>query len=64
MSEKQAYACENCKGQVMVAAGAKVPDCCGRPMKSIPMDQCTLSSTAEHSRLDETDEPCDDGRAG
>jgi len=25
---------------------------------------CTISSTAEHSRMDNLDEPCDDGRAG
>jgi pyruvate-ferredoxin/flavodoxin oxidoreductase len=28
------------------------------------LDACTLSSTAEHGRADEGDEPCDDGRAG
>lgn len=28
------------------------------------MDACTTSSTAEHSRPDDMDEPCDDGRAG
>jgi thiol peroxidase len=25
---------------------------------------CTSTSTAEHSRGDDTDEPCDDGRSG
>ena len=27
-------------------------------------DVCTTSETAEHSRADNTDDPCDDGRAG
>ena len=62
--EDQAYECENCKGQVKVKAGGNVPQCCGRTMKSIPLSQCTLSTTAEHSRFDEDDEPCDDGRQG
>ncbi|GBC61139.1 hypothetical protein DENIS_2099 [Desulfonema ishimotonii] len=25
---------------------------------------CTATTTAEHSRLEDEDEPCDDGRAG
>jgi len=60
----QAYECPNCKGQVMATAGGPVPECCGQSMKSIPLDQCTLTTTAEHSRFDKDDEPCDDGRAG
>ena len=34
------------------------------PKASEPLAQCTLSSTAEHDRADDMDEPCDDGRAG
>lgn len=64
MSQDKAYECENCKGQVMAAADGPVPECCGQAMKSIPLDKCTLSTTAEHSRYDKNDEPCDDGRAG
>ncbi len=64
MSKDQAYECQNCKGQVMAETGGPVPECCGRSMKSIPLDQCTLSTTAEHSRFDKDDEPCDDGRSG
>ncbi len=64
MSEDQAYECENCGGQARIEAGGPVPECCGRAMKSIALDQCTLTTTAEHSRFDKDDEPCDDGRAG
>lgn len=28
------------------------------------LDTCVVTSTAEHSRADDLDEPCDDGRAG
>ncbi|MBI5551231.1 MAG: hypothetical protein HY911_06950 [Desulfobacterales bacterium] len=34
------------------------------PKAAEPLDQCTLSSTPEHVRADDLDEPCDDGRAG
>jgi hypothetical protein len=64
MPKDQAFECEDCKGQVIVKEGAARPLCCGKAMKSIPLEQCTLSTTAEHSRLDKDDEPCNDGRAG
>ncbi len=64
MSEEQAYQCANCKGEVLAKEGSDTPECCGQAMQSIPLDQCTLSTTAEHSRWDKDDEPCDDGRAG
>jgi len=64
MPKDQAYECQNCKGQVMAEAGSPVPECCGRAMQNIPLDRCTLATTAEHSRFDKDDEPCDDGRAG
>ena len=28
------------------------------------LDTCVHTSTAEHARADDIDEPCDDGRAG
>lgn len=66
MSEKKRFECDQCHGQTEVQAGGQAPDCCGRPMRAVaePLDQCTLSGTAEHSRLDDMGEPCDDGRAG
>jgi hypothetical protein len=64
MARDKPYECSICKGQVMARANGPIPECCGKPMHSIPLDQCTLSTTAEHSRFDRDDGPCDDGRAG
>jgi hypothetical protein len=63
MPEQIAYQCDNCQSQKL-SPPKTPPECCGQPMQNIPMDQCTLSTTAEHSRWDKDDEPCDDGRAG
>ena len=51
---------------VSVAADeTKAPECCGSEMKPAEdLKACGLSTTAEHSRFDDFDEPCDDGRAG
>ncbi|WP_054029734.1 hypothetical protein [Desulfatitalea tepidiphila] len=66
MAEKTYYQCDQCHRQAETQAGEPVPECCGRPMREVadPLDQCTLSSTAEHSRFDDGGGPCDDGRAG
>ena len=64
MANDIAYRCDQCNGEVLLKEGTPPPDCCGQPMKNIPLDQCTLSATAEHSRWGVDDEPCDDGRAG
>jgi hypothetical protein len=66
MSNKQTYKCKNCGEATDVdMASEETPECCEAPMEKMPdMDACTVSTTAEHARLDETDEPCDDGRSG
>ena len=64
MSGQKAYRCEICKGQAVAPSGHPIPECCGQAMQNIPMEQCTLSTTAEHARFDQEDEPCDDGRSG
>ncbi len=66
MSGKKAYECENCgKRAEQSGDDAKTPECCGKPMQAAePLQACTASSTAEHSRFDDLAEPCDDGRAG
>jgi hypothetical protein len=66
MSEQKFYQCEKCRGQQEIPAGDKVPECCGQPMKetSLPLDQCTAPASAEHARMDEIEDACDDGRAG
>jgi len=60
------YECENCGKRVETQEqGAQVPECCGKPMRGTErLPVCELSSTAEHSRLDGSDDACDDGRSG
>jgi hypothetical protein len=42
-----------------------MPECCGKDMQTAEeLKACGLSSTAEHSRFDDFEEPCDDGRSG
>ena len=42
---------------------ANVPECCQAPMQTIEaMPACELTETSEHSRIDQSGEPCDDGR--
>ena len=66
MADMQVYECEKCGNTVEIAADeSKIPECCGNAMKPVEdLKACELSSTAEHSRLDDFGEPCDDGRSG
>ncbi len=66
MSEEINYECKNCGHKVKVkSTDATVPECCKQPMtKPEPLPVCELSETAEHSRMEDMGEPCDDGRAG
>jgi len=57
------YECKDCGKQLKSSEG-KNPECCGKPMKQLPLDICTQPTDAEHARPMEKDEPCDDGRAG
>jgi hypothetical protein len=66
MTEKKSYECENCgKKEELSAEEAQSAECCGKPMQAAEaLPVCETSTTAEHSRLDDLGEPCDDGRAG
>lgn len=66
MDEKRFYHCEACEGQIEITEeNSPVPECCNRPMlEAQDLQSCLKSSTAEHSRLEQKDEPCDDGRSG
>lgn len=65
MADKQKYECESCGKKAETAAGDPEPDCCGKTMtKAEALPFCQTSTTAEHSRLDDFEEPCDDGRSG
>lgn len=60
------YECKKCGSRKEAPEGQEAaPECCHQPMEKMgPLPFCTLSETAEHSRMDQLDEPCDDGRAG
>jgi hypothetical protein len=66
MAELQVYECESCGNTIEIDMDeSKRPECCGNAMKKAEeLKACNLSTTAEHSRFDDFDEPCDDGRSG
>ena len=59
----QEYKCEVC-GKKIKALDDESPYCCGKSMKKTGLDVCTQPAHAEHARTMDSDEPCDDGRAG
>ncbi|MFH1101473.1 MAG: hypothetical protein V1726_05525 [Methanobacteriota archaeon] len=58
------YECQSCKRTFSVNSSKKAPVCCGKPMKKVPREICLQPSHSEHARPMESDEPCDDFRAG
>jgi hypothetical protein len=57
------YECKDCGKKVKISNGI-IPECCGKPMKQLPLDSCLQPAHAEHARPMDSDDPCDDGRAG
>jgi hypothetical protein len=57
---KQAYECVDCGKQVVREKAGSAPDCCGKPMKEIPLESCTKAGTPEQARNNDADEACDD----
>ena len=57
------YKCGIC-GKTKAVSDDSNPECCGKPMKQLPLDVCIQPAHAEHTRPMENEEPCDDGRAG
>jgi hypothetical protein len=66
MTNKIRYKCEACGEYVEIVNGEmNMPECCEKPMTKIDyLDFCEKPSNAEHARLLDNDEPCDDGRFG
>jgi len=66
MDDKLVFNCAACGNTMeVVASESNVPECCEKPMqKGKDLTICDTSTTAEHARLDDFGEPCDDGRAG
>lgn len=64
MSAKETYECRKCHRRAQAEA-KRVPECCGQPMAAIDsLPVCDVSQTAEHSRLEDDGEPCNDARGG
>ena len=57
------YECKDCGKQAKSSDG-KNPECCGKPMKQVPLASCIQPHDAEYAGPFEEDEPCDNGRAG
>jgi hypothetical protein len=60
MTEKE-YVCTVCGKKVTIEDGTH-PECCGEPMKQLPLDNCKQPHSAEYAGPFEEGEPCDDGR--
>lgn len=58
------YKCLTCKCTKTVKNKGETPECCGKPMKKMPLEICLQPAHAEHARPMGRDEPCDDFRAG
>lgn len=55
------YTCEKCGKELSVDVKAKIPECCGKKMKQIPLDACTHPQNAESYRTQNADDACEDG---
>ena len=58
------YQFASCKRTATVADSNHTPTCCGKPMQKIPKEICLQPNHAEHARPMESEEACDDFRAG
>ena len=63
MVEEKKYKCEVC-GKKIKATNGRIPKCCDKPMKKIPLDICIQPAHAEHARPMEDEDACDDFRNG
>jgi hypothetical protein len=59
---KKTYKCEICGNTIK--SDKKIPKCCGKSMKQLPIDICIQPAHAEHARPMENENTCDEGRAG
>lgn len=66
MSTGKTFQCENCGKQDEFSGKAPdASDCCGAKWVEVDrLPACEMPATAEQSRFDAEDEPCDDGRSG
>ena len=57
------YKCDNC-GKIVKITNDSKPLCCGKPMTKLPLEPCIQPAHAEHARPMDSEDSCDDGRAG
>jgi hypothetical protein len=60
---EETYKCEEC-GKIVKVTDGSIPDCHGKPMSKLPLDKCIEPASAEFSRPMDSEDACDDGRAG
>ncbi|MFO8051140.1 MAG: hypothetical protein R6V01_05505 [Thermoplasmatota archaeon] len=60
MTEEIVYVCKECHNVVKATGeGQYDPECCGAPMKQVPLTECRKDPAfAEHARFIDEDEPC------
>ena len=60
--DEEAYYCYECKKTVPKKDPEGAPECCGKEMTLLPLEECSKApASAEHARFDDDDEPCDTG---
>ncbi len=66
MTTRKKYRCETCGVQMEMQGDIPdVSNCCqGRWIEVEQLPTCGMPASAEHSRFDTEDGPCDDGRSG
>ena len=65
MDDRIRYICKKCGKTRTLAPEETVPVCCeGAMVVDLDLPVCRTATAAEHSRFDDEDGPCDDGRAG
>jgi hypothetical protein len=66
MNDTLLFYCKTCgKRQSMENQSGEIPTCHDEPMKPFhPLPECETTMTAEHARLSNFGEACDDNRSG
>lgn len=66
MATSKTYRCATCGAQMeLEGAPPAASNCCqGRLIEVEKLPACGMPASAEHSRFDTEDGPCDDGRSG
>jgi DNA-directed RNA polymerase subunit RPC12/RpoP len=64
-SKTVTYKCIECGRTLECPVNDNAPECHGKKMKTLEeLEGCTLTETAEHTRFENENQPCDDGRTG